>query len=142
MSNEITLSIGLKWQKNNQTVSGAVSETYTQTGNAAIGQIQSIGDSTEQIVLGEISGNKYFMLKNMAPKATAASPQPTIYVDTMTPVVTSPVAATTIVLPGGSGSFQLSSQDTWYAIAVAAVGTPGPDTVSLPVDLSVVAIEA
>jgi hypothetical protein len=139
MANEITLSVGLKWQKNNQVVSGSVSETYTQVGNAAIGQIQSINSTTEQIELAEISGTKYLMLKNMAPKSTAANPQPTIYVDTVTPVVTS--AVTAIVIAGGMGSFALSGQDTWYAIAVAAVGTPGPETVALPVDLSVVAVE-
>lgn len=139
MANEITLNIGLSWRKNNQAVSGSVGETYDQVGNAAIGQIQSVNSTTETIVLAEIAGAKYLMLKNMAPKATTANPQPILWVDTVTPVV--PGSATAIKIVAGAGVFLVTPIDTYYTIAAAAVGDAGPNTVALPVDLSVVAIE-
>lgn len=135
----ITINIGLAWCEGTESLAGAISQTYDQTGNAAIEQIQAINSTTEAVILGEISGAKYLMFKNMAPKGTAANPQPTIWVDTVTPVVPDAVTATKLI--GGSGSFRVTTQDTWYAIAVAAEGTPGPTTVALPVDLAVVAVE-
>lgn len=134
MANEITLNVSLAWRKNSQVVSGSCSESYDQTGNAAIGQIQTIGDTTEQVELGEISGSKYLMFKNMAPKPTAAAPQDEIYVDTVTPVV--PGAGTAIKLVGGSGCFMVTANDTWYAIATGTGGTGAGSE-----DLSVVAVE-
>lgn len=126
MSKEITLSFSIRWTKGGGSVSGSINDTVDQTGNAAFENVQAIGTTTEQIVLGDVSGSKHLMLQNR--DATDE-----IHIDTVTPVV--PGSGTAIkLLPGanfkGGHAYMLTALDTWYAIASA--NTP---------DLLVVAIE-
>ena len=126
MANEITITFNLRWSRGGGSVSGSISDTVNQTGNAAFESIQTIGSTTEQIVLGDVSGSKHLMLQNR--DATD-----TIHIDKVTPVV--PGSGTAIkLIPGsnfkGGHTYMLTAQDTWYAISSA--NTP---------DLLVVAIE-
>lgn len=127
MANEITLGITLNWTKSGQVVKGTVSETFSQSGNNVIGHEQQIGGTTEAIELGEVSGAKHLMFKSLQPKETAEAPQPVIYIDTVTPVVTS--APSAIKLVGAAGTYMNTINDTWYAIAtgdaITAGGTAG-----------------
>lgn len=126
MANEITVSISLRWTKNNQSVSGSVSDSFDQVGNAAIGVVQTIAGTTEQIDFAEIAGTKYMMLRNMATKGSAEI----LYVDKVTPVVP---ASAPIKLIAGAGSFQITPDDTLYAICEGGTATA---------DLGIVAVEA
>ena len=123
MANEITVSSGVRWSKNGETVGISISETFDQVGNAAFGNVQTITNTTSQINLGSVSGTKWFALKNFAAKSDTLI----IYVDTVTPVVPSTAK---IVLHGAQPSLQLTTVDTCYAITNTGTG-----------DLGVVAIE-
>ncbi len=124
MANEITINTTLRWSKNGQTVSGSVSESYDQIGNGSFSNVQTIGNTTEQIDLGDVTGAKYMWLKNEATKGGS----PVIWVDTVTPVV--PNSGTARKLIASQCSFSVETSDTWYAIST---GTPP--------DLGVVAVE-
>jgi hypothetical protein len=129
MANEITLAVSLRWSKNGGSVGGSCTESYTQVGNAAFGNIQTVGDTTEAVVIGDVAGAKYLMFKNTTAKAASAAADTFIYIDKVTPVVP---ADAPIKLGGSVGNFQFTTEDTWYAIADTG------DTV----DLLVVAVEA
>src|SRR6266576_4187268 len=118
MANEITLNFTLRFSKGGLVVQGSLSDTLTQAGNDAIGNVHGIGATTEAIDLGDVTGDKYLMFQNR--DATA-----TIYIDKVTPVV--PGAGTGMkLLPGaslkGGHAFFQTTTDTWYGISSA--GTP------------------
>ncbi len=124
MANEISINTSLTWRKNGQALSGSVSETYDQVGNGAFAQVQTIGATTEPLDLGDVTGTKYLLVKNMTTKGAT----PVIWIDTTTPVVPGATSAQKVI--PSQATFQVTSNDTWYAICTS--GTQ---------DLSVVAIE-
>jgi hypothetical protein len=135
MANEITLGISLAWSKLGQSVSASVSEKFTQAGNAAAENVQTITDTTAAINIGSVAGDKFLLFKNRGIKdvaettTTPAVVQPIIYIDTVTPVVPGEAP---IRIHGGMGDFKFTATDAWYAIC---------DT-GLSADLGVVAVEA
>ncbi len=117
MANEIAVGISLRCTKLGGTVSGSVSQTYDQVGNSQFENIQTIGVTTEPITLGDVAGEKFLMFRNQE-QPTTANPAGTgyhIYIDNITPVV--PATALIKLGPNG-GNFQITLNDTWYAIAV------------------------
>lgn len=89
------------------TIKGTISETITQVGTKAIGNIQSVGTSSEAITLGDVTGSKYVMFKN----TDAAH---TVYIDTANPATT----GATIKLGPGQGVFFPTTVDLFYGLAI------------------------
>lgn len=62
MANEITLNVLLQAIKAGATVSGAVSQSLSMTGNNFIGNVQSIGTADENLVLGDVTNPPQYVL--------------------------------------------------------------------------------
>jgi hypothetical protein len=65
MANEVTLTAGLSVTKDGTTLQGYVNKQITMSGTPKISNTQTIGTTTEQLVLGDIASMGYLYLKNL-----------------------------------------------------------------------------
>jgi hypothetical protein len=129
MANEITYATRIAWNRGGESISLSASDTYTQLGNVAIGNIQYVGLTSSAILFGNVLDPCFVSFRNEAPKVDLVKgiPLVQVYLGVVTPM-TSIVA--TIVLDGGQGIAVPNGGIIWYALSTAA-NTP----------LAVVAIE-
>jgi hypothetical protein len=66
MSNEIRATGNLQITKDGFTITGNNTQTISMTGSQYIGNIQSIGTSYEQIVIGDLSDVRYLYIFNQS----------------------------------------------------------------------------
>lgn len=105
---KITTQISLTFsQTTGDTIKGTITESITQVGTKAIGNIQNVGTSSEAITLGDVTGAKYLMFKN-------TDTTHTVYIDTATPATT----GATIKLGPGQGVFFPTTVDAFYGLAI------------------------
>ncbi|NBR87386.1 MAG: hypothetical protein EB141_13335 [Verrucomicrobia bacterium] len=66
MANEITLTASLSLAKTGQNLTGSVSGlSITQSGSTNIANVQTVGTTSEQLSLGDVSSPGYLFLKNL-----------------------------------------------------------------------------
>lgn len=106
---KVTVNLGLTWaETGGDTIKGTITETTTQAGTKALGNVQTIGATSEQILLGDVTGAKFLMFENRNTTAGLF-----IYIDTANPATTS----SAIKLGPGQGHFAATTEDAWYAIS-------------------------
>jgi hypothetical protein len=110
MAAKLTTNFSVTWTNGNDSIRAGVITTTTQTGDKAIQNVQAIGTSSEAIILGDVTGAKTLILKNLDLTHS-------IYVDTANPATTS---SPNKIDPGGYFTTHTTT-DTWYAIAVTAI---------------------
>lgn len=121
MAAKNTVSISLTWNDGGgDTIRGTINETSTQIGTKAFGNVQSVSNTSEQVLMGDVTGNKYVMFENRSDTLT-------IYVDTATPATT----GAAIKLGPGQGAFIVTTVDAYYTLCSAAG----------PADLGVTAVQ-
>ena len=120
MANEISLSINVIASKNGASVTGSSSQTSTMAGDQMISNVQIVGTSSEQLLLGDVTTAGYVYLKNL---------DSTNFVSVS--VITPAVAGTSFTkLLAGDMTIIKAVNANLYAIADTA-----------PVNLQVIAIE-
>lgn len=121
MANEIQISANFSATKNGVTVSGNSSNVIDMSGTNMIGNVQSIGIVSEQIVLSDVTTPGYYFFKNLDQTNE-------IRISLATPVSAANAFCT---LKPNQGALIPSAQTTIHAIAINA-----------PCDLFVAACEA
>ncbi len=118
MANEITYATRIAWNRGGETISLSASDTYTQIGNVAIGNIQYVGTTSSQIIFGNVTDPCFVSFRNEAPKVNLplGIPLIQIYLGVVNPM--SDVVAT-IVLDGGQGIAVPNGGILWYALSTA-----------------------
>ena|SRR5438876_7736374 len=118
MANTITATASLRWTSTQDSLAMSVTQATTQIGTNAIGNVQRIGITAEQILLGDVTTIGFLGFKN---KDTVNSvrigndPSVSVAVYTLAP---------------GQGTIVPTRVTSWYAVADVA-----------PVDLLIMAIE-
>lgn len=65
MANIINLTGGLTWNGNPSVIQGTVSAVITQSGNGALGNIQTFTTTTSQVSYGSVTTIGYLFIKNL-----------------------------------------------------------------------------
>lgn len=65
MANEITIAVTLKASKNGAGISVTTTKTLDMAGTHMINNVQSVGTSWEQMVIGDVSGAGFVYVKNL-----------------------------------------------------------------------------
>ena len=107
MANEITLTTSIRWARSGIVLQATQTDSITQTGTAAISNVQAIGNTSEAVVFGEVTDPAYIYFKNL--DATSK-----VYIGVVSPV-TSVNAA--ITLEPGKADRVSTTIALWYAIS-------------------------
>ncbi len=125
----ISQSLRVTWANGDgDSVTAAVTQRFTPTGNAAYANVQTIGASSEAIVVGEVSGDCLIFFKNQNPEYSELSDDDqadytseadyntknTVYVGTVNPATSS--SANTHHIKPGAGALVTGTLASHYAI--------------------------
>lgn len=121
MAAKITLNSSVTWTLGVDQVKLGGSQTNDQIGTEVSERTQDFTDTTTQIDLNTVTGDKYFGVKNATEKSTnpdseaaaAEDAANTLYVDSVTPVVK---ADAVFKIPPGQVRLIETQVDTWYGI--------------------------
>lgn len=127
MANEITKTTRLTWSKSGAEIIGSVSETIDQDGENAIENVQTIGTSSEAIVIGDVTGSAHLMFKNLLPAYSSLTTEEkagyssqadyntknSVYLGTTSPVTS---GNATVKLKPQGGTSLLTDRLAWYGI--------------------------
>jgi hypothetical protein len=119
MAAKITVTHTISWvPASGDSIGAKGSESFTQLGNAAIARTQDFTGTTAPVDSGNVAGDKYLFVKNLAEVANPPNPTAdeanTLYIDQVTPVVP---ADAPYKLPPGKTMAIFTAQDTWYGIS-------------------------
>ncbi len=110
MANEITITTTIRWVRFGATLQASNTVTKSQTGTAALTNVQVIGTTSEAIVLGDVTDPAWLYLKN-------TDTTNDVYISTINPAAEADAHTT---LGPGDATILTTGIAAWYAKANVA----------------------